>query len=142
MKIKDIITQVPQSVSPDTTLVEAARDMKDMDIGILPVCEHEHLVGTVTDRDITIRAIADGRDPKTTKVGDVMSKTVLYCFEDQDVQEAAEKMKKGRVRRLPVLDQAEHLVGIISLGDLAVRAGDGAIAGKILEHVCAPAYAI
>jgi len=139
MKINEIITPKPQCISPNTTLAEAATDMKTLDVGILPICENDRLVGTITDRDITVRAVAEGYDPKTTKVEQVMSRGIICCFEDQDVEEAAETMEEGQIRRLPVLNRAERLVGIISLGDLAIRATEGDLAGRVLARVSAPA---
>ena len=118
MKIKDIITPEPQCISPDATLVEAAEDMKSLDVGILPICENDRLIGTITDRDIIVRAIAEGRNPQTTKVRDVMSSKIIYCFDDQNVEDAAGMMEKCQVRRLPVLDHDKRLVGIVSIGDV------------------------
>src|ERR1700744_6580478 len=121
MKIKELITQKPLWIDPDTTLMKAAMGMKVMGVGLLPVCENDRLIGTVTDRDITVRGTAEGLDPKTTTVRSVMSADAVWCFEDQDVEAAAEIMKKNQIRRLPVLNQENRLVGIVSLGDLAVR---------------------
>ena len=137
MKIKEIITPEPQCISPDATLVEAAEDMKSLDVGILPICENDRLVGTVTDRDIIVRAVAEGRDPHTTKVREVMSGKIIYCFDDQNVEDAASMMEKSQVRRLPVLDHDKRLVGIISIGDLAARAHQDELAGRTLAAVAA-----
>jgi CBS domain-containing protein len=92
----------------------------------------------LTDRDITVRATAEGCDPKTTKVEDVLTPDVIYCFEDQDVQEAARLMKENQIRRLVVLNRDKRLVGIISLGDLAVETGDEQLTGETLERVSEP----
>ena len=142
MKIKEILTYEPHCISPDATLVEAAEDMKTLDVGILPVCEDEELIGAVTDRDIAIRGVAEGRDPKTTTVREVMSRIVIYCFEDQDVKEAAELMGKNRIRRLPILNRQQHVIGIISLGDLVIRTGDSYMANRVLTRVSEPVYAV
>jgi len=135
MKVKDISTSDPQCISPDASLTEAARKMRLLDIGMLPVCENDHLVGTVTDRDITVRAVAEGFDPKTVKVRQMMTQEVVYCFENRSVEEAAHLMEEKKIRRLPVLDQEKHLVGIVSIGDLAARAHERKLAGEVLEHV-------
>lgn len=112
--------------------------MATLDVGMLPVCTGDQLVGMLTDRDITVRATAQGRDPKTTKVHEVMTPEVLYVFEDDDVSEAAQVMTAQQIRRLVVLDQAKKLVGIVSLGDLAVHTGDTQQAGETLEGVSEP----
>ena len=90
-------------------------------MGVLPVCNGDRLVGMLTDRDVTIRVVADGRDPKTTTVEQAMTRQVVYCFEDQDIEEAERVMEKHQIRRLPVLDRDKRIVGIVSLGDLAVK---------------------
>jgi CBS domain-containing protein len=112
--------------------------MKDLDVGALPVCDNERLVGLLTDRDITVRAVTEGYDTMTTIVQDVMTPDVLYCFEDQDVQGAAQLMREHQVRRLVVFNRDKRLVGIVSLGDLAVETGDEKLAGKALEQVSMP----
>ncbi len=137
MKIKEISTPEPQHISPDATLVEAAEDMKSRNVGILPICENDILIGTVTDRDITVRAVAEGRNPYTTKVREVMSSKIIYCFGDQNIEDAAQMMEKGKIRRLPVLDDDNRLVGIVSIGDLAVRAHRNDLAGRTLAAVAA-----
>jgi CBS domain-containing protein len=113
--------------------------MKELDVGLLPVCEEDRLVGMVTDRDITIRSTSEGLDPWTTPVRDAMTREVIFCFEDQDVAEAARLMKEMQVRRLAVLNREKRLVGIVSLADLAVDAGDEQMAGQTLERVSEPA---
>jgi CBS domain-containing protein len=138
IKIKDIITPSPHRIGPDMSLVEAAVEMKALDAGWLPVCEHDRLIGTVTDRDIAIRAVAGGVDPNITAVRQVMSRVVIYCFGDQDIWHAAQMMETHKVRRLPVLNRDNRLVGIVSLGDLVVRTGEENLAGRILERVSEP----
>jgi CBS domain-containing protein len=140
MNVKDVMTRGVKCTHPSTTLQEAARMMRDLDVGPLPVCgDNERLVGLLTDRDIAVRAVADGQDPRTTTVRDVMTPDIVYCFEDQDVSEAARLMKEHQIRRLVVLNRDKRLVGIVSLGDLAVDAGDDAMAGNTLEAVSEPA---
>ena len=118
MQVKDVMTKGVEVVRPDATLEEAAKKMKSLDIGPLPVCDGEKLVGILTDRDITVRATAEGRDPKQTKVQEVMSKELIYCVEDQDVEEATKLMQSKQIRRVPILNRDKRLVGILSLGDL------------------------
>ena len=118
MKIKDVMTQDVAIANPAQSIAEAARMMAECDSGALPVGEDDRLVGMITDRDIAIRAVA--RDlPPDTPVSECMSKEVLYCFQDEDVEHVAENMGEQQVRRLPVLDREKRLVGIVSLGDLA-----------------------
>src|SRR4051812_49383439 len=127
------MTRNVECVSPDTTLQEAARKMKALDVGPLPICDNDRLAGMLTDPDITVRAVAEGLDPKSTRVRDVMTPGVLYCFEDDEVHGAARLMEEKQVRRLLVLNRDKRLAGIVSLGDLAVETGNRDLAGKTLE---------
>jgi CBS domain-containing protein len=120
MEIKQVMTRDIQIASPDETVRQAALLMKTLDTGVLPVGENDHLVGVLTDRDIAVRAVAAGKGPDT-KVRDVMSHEVRYCFEDEDVAHVAENMAELQVRRLPVMNRDKRLVGIVSLGDLATE---------------------
>jgi CBS domain-containing protein len=138
MLIKDVMTRGVEVVRPDETLQQAARKMKSIDVGPLPVCDGERLVGMITDRDIIVRATAEGRDPKTTPVKEAMTPGVVYVFEDQDIEEAALLMKQRQIRRLVVLDNNKRLVGILSLGDLAEDSGDDQLSGEVLEGVSEP----
>jgi CBS domain-containing protein len=135
MQLKDVMTTNVQLTDPTAKLKEAAISMRDGNFGLLPVGANDRLVGTITDRDIAVRAVADGKDPNTTTVGDVMSKGIHYCFEDQEVEEAARLMSEVQVRRLPVLDRDKRLVGIVALADLATEARLGAPAGVALTGV-------
>lgn len=139
MELREIMTRNPQVVSGAATLKEAAAKMKDLDVGLMPVCDGDRLQGMLTDRDITIRATAAGKDPGKTKVSDVMSTDVAYCFEDQEVAEAASLMEARQIRRLPILNKEKRLVGIVSLGDIAVHVGDRDLAGETLQEVSEPA---
>ena len=140
MKVSEVMTRGAECTRPDASLREAAGRMKALDVGSLPVCgDSDRLVGMLTDRDITVRAVADGQDPKTARVQDVMTPDIIYCFEDQDVREAARLMEQQQVRRLAVLNRDKRLVGIVSLGDLAVKAGDEQLSGEALEQVSEPA---
>ncbi|HKX60627.1 MAG TPA: CBS domain-containing protein [Verrucomicrobiae bacterium] len=137
MKVRDIETQHPETVGPDAQVMQAAQIMQRLDVGVLPVCDGERLVGVVTDRDITLRSTAEGRDPKETPVRDVMSINPICCHEDQDVAECVELMEQKQIRRLPVVDNAQRLVGIVSLGDLAIRSRNERLAGEVLNRVSA-----
>ena len=139
MQLKDVMTRDVEVIAPTATVREAATKMKALDVGSLPVCDGRRLQGVVTDRDLTLRALAEGRDPDATAVRDVMSPGVVTAFEDDDVQEAATKMQREQIRRLPVLDRAKNLVGIVSLGDLAVEAGNDRLMGQTLEQISEPA---
>jgi CBS domain-containing protein len=139
MHVREIMTRGVECVAPDNTLQEAAAKMKARDIGPLPVCEGDRLVGMITDRDITVRATAEGEDPLTILVRDIMTPEAVYCFEDQDVTEAARLMKDKQIRRVLVLSRDQRLVGIVSLGDLAVDTGDEELSGQTLEAVSEPA---
>ena len=137
MQVREVLTRDVERIPPETSSREAATKMKEMDVGALPVYEGDRLIGMVTDRDIVVRGVAEGRDPKTA-VRDVMSEGVVYCFDDQDIREVAQVMKEHQVRRLIVLNRDKRLVGIVSLGDLAVE-GDQRVAGKALKGVSQPA---
>jgi len=137
-QIQEIMTREVEVVHPEATLWEAAQKMAGLDVGPLPVCKGDELVGMLTDRDITVRATAEGRDPKTTKVYEVMTPEVVFAYEDEGVDDAAELMTEHQIRRLVVLNRSKHLVGIVSLGDLAVHSGDVQQAGKTLEGVSDP----
>ena len=138
--VHDIMTSGPRCVAPDTTLTEAAKLMDELDVGSLPICDNDRLTGILTDRDIALRAVARGSDPQKTKVKDAMTKGIAYIFEDQDVEEAARLFESKKIRRLPVLNREKRLVGIVSLGDLAVNAGAG-LGGEALKEVSEPSHA-
>lgn len=138
MTLEEIMTRNAQVIEPDANLQEAARQMKNLDVGGLPVCDGDKLCGFVTDRDITIRAVAEGQDPANCKVSDVMSKELHWCYADEDVEKAAKLMKDNQIRRLLVLDRNKRLCGIVSLGDLAVEGEDEEFAGEVLESVSEP----
>jgi CBS domain-containing protein len=138
MKIREMMTKETRTVSPETPVIEAAGLMRIHDIGVVPVVEGERIVGMLTDRDIVLQVVADGDDPRTTKVSEVMSTGSISVFEDQNVEEAVELMQKYQVRRLPVLDRGSKVVGIISLGDIAVDVHAG-LSGKVLKEVSEPA---
>lgn len=138
MQVKDIMSHEVEVIRPDTSVKEAAEKMSQLDIGPLPVCDGEHLIGIVTDRDITVRAVAKGCDPKITPVSDIMTSEVVYCFDDQDLHTAARMMEHRQIRRLPVLNRGKRLVGIISLGDLALHSDNKTMAGEALHDISEP----
>ena len=120
MKIRDVMTREAKLADGEDTLQHAAQLMKECDCGILPVREGDRLIGMITDRDIAIRAVAEGMGP-TAKVRDAMTSEVKYCFEDEDITDVCENMSDIQVRRLPVMDRNKRLVGIVSLGDFALN---------------------
>src|SRR6185295_9736885 len=138
MQLKEFINYRVEVVQPGDTLQQAAEKMRDLDVGSMPVCDGQSLIGIVTDRDITIRATAQGQDPTMTPVRDVMSPDVFFCFEDQEVEEAAAIMRENQIRRLFVLNEEEELVGITSLGELATVTGNRDLAGETLERISEP----
>lgn len=133
MRVKEVMTRDVTVARPDQSIREAARLMASLDAGALPVGENDRLVGMITDRDIAIRAVAEGKSPDT-KVREIMSDEVLYCFDDQDLDEVAKNMSQIKVRRLPVVDREKRLVGILSVGDLA-QAEDARTTGRTLASI-------
>jgi CBS domain-containing protein len=138
MQLMEIMTRDVEVIHPNATVEEAAEKMEALDVGPLPVCDGDRLVGMVTDRDITVRATAVGVDPGVVTVRDVMTPDVVYAFEDQDVREAARLMEQHQIRRLAVLDRDKRLVGIVSLGDLAEDTRDEQMSGQVLKGVSEP----
>jgi CBS domain-containing protein len=136
MKVSEIMTRDVRLLSPDQPIREAANLMADVDVGSLPVQENDRLVGMITDRDIVIRAVAQGKSADT-KVADVMSKEILYCVDTDEIDDVARNMGKAQVRRLPVVNSDKRLVGIVSLGDLA-RNDDPATIGRTVTKVSTP----
>jgi CBS domain-containing protein len=139
MQVAEVMTRHVEVIDPNAPLKEAASKMKTLDVGLIPVCDGDKLRGTITDRDITVRGIAEGYDPSKTKVADIMSTDLAYCFEDDKIEAALDLMQKRQIRRLPVLSRERRLVGIVSLGDLAVHTGQKARVGETLEEVSQPA---
>jgi CBS domain-containing protein len=134
MQLNRIMTGYVEVIAPERSIQEAAEQMRCLDVGVLPVCDRDRLVGIITDRDLVVRALADGGDPKRITVEEIMTRQPVYCFEDQDVEQAERVMEKNQIRRLPVLDHDNRIVGIVSLGDLAIR-DDEKRAGVTLERV-------
>jgi CBS domain-containing protein len=136
-KIRDYMTTHVETLDPDWTVQEAARKMKDHDFGFLPVTENGRCVGVLTDRDVTLRVIAEGRDPVRTLVRDVMSRDVIASREDDELETVYELMKERQLRRLPVVDAQGKLAGMITLARIAREQGEEA-AGEILKEVVVP----
>jgi len=140
MQVKEVMTKGVECVLPDQSIAQAAQRMRKLNVGALPVCgNNDRLVGMITDRDITVRAIAESCEPDETCVSDVMTEGIEFCFDDEDIHAAAEHMEQKQIRRLAVLDHNKRLVGILSLGDLAVKTADDHLSGEALERVSQPA---
>jgi CBS domain-containing protein len=137
MKIRDAMTRDVRMVRPDQTIRDAAQLMAQMDIGALPVQDNDRLIGMITDRDIAVRAIADGKGADA-RVRDVMTNEIKYCYEDQTVEEVTRNMGEQRLRRLPVMNRDKRLVGILSLGDLAREETSQDDAGEALCGISRP----
>jgi CBS domain-containing protein len=139
MKIKDIMSKKVEIVSPDTLLHDVAKKMQQSDCGSVVVAKDDRIIGIITDRDLALRCVAKSHDPATTKAEQVMTKDILYCRDNDEIEDVALNMTKNKVRRLAVLDKNKQLVGIISLGDLATNSTDEhhRICGKALGHICA-----
>jgi CBS domain-containing protein len=138
MKVKDIMTASVATVGPDTSLHDAAERMKSLDIGSLLVCDGEMLIGIITDRDIAIRGVAKGIGAVIGTVNDAMTRGVVTCSENQDVADAATLMQDHKIRRLVVLNDDKQIVGIVSLGDLAVDTNNDMLVGETLEQISRP----
>ena len=138
MKVSDVMTASVETCSPDDTLQAAAERMLKLDVGGLPVCESEKVIGMITDRDIVVRAVAKGEDDTSCRVGDVMTPDLVFCGPDDTVADAASLMAARQVRRLVVIDDQRKLCGIVALGDLAVEMNDDKLTGRVLEHISEP----
>jgi len=135
-KISEVMTRGIQIANPDQTIREAAMTMAREDIGSLPVGENDRLIGMITDRDIALRAVAEGRSPNTP-VRDVMTDDIKYCFEDDDVAQVAQNMAELQVRRLPVVNRDKRLVGIVALSNVA-QCGNKKATSEMLRGVATP----
>ena len=138
MLLRDMMTAHIEDIPADATLVQAAEKMKLLDIGAIAVRENDRLVGMITDRDIAVRAVAEGRDPRKVPVREAMSRDIVFCYEDQSVETAAKLMEEKQIRRLPVFDRNDRAIGMVSLGDLAVRNHDDRLSAEVLERVSTP----
>src|SRR4051812_39668507 len=132
MKINDIMSLDVRCIGPETKLSDAAKIMRERDVGALPVCEQEHLIGMLTDRDIVVKGVARGFDVHLMTAREAMTEGVVYVYEDQEIETAARVFEAKQIRRLPVLNREKKLVGILSLGDLALHATTG-LTGEALR---------
>jgi len=133
MKVREMMTSNVECLPPEATAREIALEMKSLDVGFIPICENDRLVGTVTDRDIAIRAVAEGVDVNLCKARDIMSREVFYAFDHEDVKTVAQTMRDKEVRRILILDKAKHLVGVVSIGDISKV--EEKVSGKTLHDI-------
>lgn len=138
MRIKDVMTPTVWTVRPEQTLRQCARLMKTRGVGVVPVCRARRVLGIVTDRDLVVRGLAGRLDPDTATVAAVMSRDPAWCRAEEDVEAAAQVMESRRVRRLPVLDEGGHIVGLISIDDIARLSEERELAGDVLQETAAP----
>ncbi|HUQ52464.1 MAG TPA: CBS domain-containing protein [Gammaproteobacteria bacterium] len=139
MKISEVMTPDVSFVMPDTPILEIARKMREADIGSTPVLDNDRLVGMVTDRDIVVRVVAEGRPTQTACARDAMSPGIFFCYEDESIEDVLEKMGDEQIRRLPVVNRAKRLVGVVSLGDLSLT-GRRKRAGEALQEISQPSH--
>lgn len=137
-RIRDIMTPSVDVVSLCATTADVARKMKDLDVGAIPVCDGDNLLGMVTDRDLVLRVMANGHNPMEITVGETMTPGLYFCYDDEEVETAAALMSEKQIRRLPILSRTQRLVGIVSLGDLAVDALTTQTSGAVLHNVSDP----
>lgn len=138
MKVSDVMTRNPACARSDDSVKKAAEIMKEINVGAVPVLEGDTAVGILTDRDITVRLIAEGRDPQQTRIGDIMSSNPVACDENTDVQDALQLMSDKQLRRVLVKDSQDKVTGVVSLGDLAVKLGKKP-SGDALKDISEPA---
>ena len=138
MQVKDVMTRDVKTARTDSPIAAIAKTMVSHDIGLLPVCDGSRLVGMLSDRDITIRAMANHLHPEQLRCRDIMTPNVVFCFEDHDLDEARELMQEHKIRRLPVLNRQRNLVGIVALSDIALGSGDSKSSGIALQQVSIP----
>jgi CBS domain-containing protein len=136
-QLKELMSRDVKIINPDMTIGEAAKKMRDGDFGMMPVGEDDRMIGTISDRDIAIRAVAEGKGADT-KVRDVMSEGIAWAYEDESVEQAAKIMSERQVRRLPVVDRAKRLVGIVALGDFAVESSEIRPTAQALSGISRP----
>ena len=139
MKLKEIMAQNVETVGPDATLQETAEKMKLHNIGVLPVVEGKKPIGVVTDRDITLRAVASGADVTKTKVREVMTRELHFAYEDQTINEACQLMENNKIRRLIVLNREGGLAGVLSLNDVAIKGKETKRSAEVLRKIAAAA---
>ncbi len=138
MAIAKFMTSDAQCISASSSITTAAQRLRDLDVGALPVCEGDRLVGIVTGRDLAVRGLAEDLSPATTPVREVMTPEVIFAFEDQDVKVATTIMGKHRIRRLPIMNRQKQLVGIVTLGDIAQKSEGTDLCGRTLKGISRP----
>ena len=139
MQVKEIMTYTIESIGSNASLVDAARKMRSLEVGALPIWENDELVGMITDRDITIRAVADEKNPSSTSVKEIMTSDVCCCCEDDDIYDAAGMMEDRSIHRLLVVNSNNDPVGFVSLSDFAVKSHDEHLTCEVLERISEPA---
>ena len=139
MQVKDIMTHNAETIESSANLMEAGRKMKILEVGALPVCEGDNLVGMVTGRDMIIRAVAEGKNPCSVHISEIMTPEIFHCYENDDIHEAAEMMENKSIHRLLVLSSDNRPTGFVSLADFAVKSRDERLAWEILEKISEPA---
>lgn len=138
--VAEVMTRDVRALTPQDSVVDAAKAMDELNVGVIPVCDNERLVGVVTDRDIVVRGVARGLDMSQCKLDDVMSGHVRTAREDDDLDTVLTEMSSSQIRRMPVVDSQDRLVGIVSLGDIAAKGGeDEADVGMSLGDISEPA---
>ena len=140
MKVKDIMSYQVQKIDSDAMITDAAKMMKEFDIGILPVQNENEIVGMITDRDIVIRVISERKDPSLTTMSEAMTLEVICCSQEEDIEEAAKIMEYEQVHRILVLDNDNSVAGILSLGDIALKTRNEHLAYEVLEKICEPTH--
>jgi CBS domain-containing protein len=136
-RVAEVMTRGVRSMRPDESIMKAAQAMEELNVGAIPVCEGETLVGMVTDRDIVLRGVAQGCPADSTRLADVMTTDTHCCYEDQMLDDVLREMSAAQIRRMPVVDRDKHLIGIVSLGDAAMEAGARHV-GKTLQDISTP----
>ncbi|MES2707893.1 MAG: CBS domain-containing protein [Verrucomicrobiota bacterium] len=135
MKVNEIMTADVVVISPESSIQDAARRLKSLEVGSLPVCNGERLVGMITDRDIAIRAVAEGWDAAGTAVAKCMTPEVRWCYEDEPLEEAGRIMRENQIRRLPIISREKRLVGILSIGDIAIKTDETRKVGETVQAI-------
>jgi CBS domain-containing protein len=136
MKVKSAMHRGVEWCAPDTPIMEIAKLFREKDIGAVPIGENDRLIGMLTDRDIVCRGIAEGKDITSLTAGDVMTRSIVYCFEDDDIEHAVHLMEERQIRRLPVLNKDKRMVGMLSMGDIS-QAATHELSGEFMEAVSA-----
>lgn len=139
MLVKDVMSKDVEWITPDTPMQQAALKMRDLDVGSLPVGAKDKVIGMITDRDIACRGVAVGCDPASTMVAEIMTKKVTWCYDDQDVNDAAQLMEEKQLHRLPVMNREKRMTGMLSLGDLALHTSHE-LSGEVIEAVSRHAH--